>query len=65
LGEQERRWTIIPVAAWRKGAYQLTVQTTIEDLAGNNIGKAFEVDVFEGVQRRLTNATVTIPFEIR
>lgn len=65
LGEQERRWTFVPVEAWRKGAHQLTVQTTIEDLAGNNIGKAFEVDVFDGVQRRLTNSTVTIPFEIR
>jgi hypothetical protein len=65
VGDQERRWTFIPLGAWRKGACQLTVQTTIEDLAGNNIGKAFEVDVFEGVQRRLTNSTVTISFEIR
>jgi hypothetical protein len=65
LGDEERRWAFLPVEAWRKGAYQLTVQTTIEDLAGNNIGKAFEVDVFDGIQRRLTNSTVTIPFEIR
>ena len=40
-------------------------RTTIEDLAGNNIGKSFEVDLFEGVQRRLTNSTVKLPFEVR
>jgi hypothetical protein len=65
LDEEERRWTFIPTEAWRAGPHQLTVQTTIEDLAGNNIGKPFEVDVFDGVQRRLTNSTVTVPFEVR
>jgi hypothetical protein len=65
LDDGEQRWMFTPVEAWRKGTYQLAVQTTIEDLAGNNIGKPFEVDVFDGVQRRLTNSTVTVPFEIR
>jgi hypothetical protein len=65
LDDQERRWTFVPVETWRAGSYTLTVQTTIEDLAGNNIGKPFEVDVFDGVQRRLTNSTVTVPFEVR
>jgi hypothetical protein len=41
------------------------VQTTIEDLAGNNIGKPFEVDLFDGVERQLTHSTVKLPFEIR
>jgi hypothetical protein len=65
LEDQEQRWSFVPVETWRAGSYKLTVQTTIEDLAGNNIGKPFEVDVFDGVQRRLTNSTVTVPFEIR
>jgi hypothetical protein len=65
LEDQERRWTLVPAEMWRAGSYQLTVQTTIEDLAGNNIGKPFEVDVFDGIQRRLTNSTVTVSFEIR
>jgi hypothetical protein len=41
------------------------VQNTIEDLAGNNIGKAFEVDVFEGVQRRFTNTVVKLSFDVQ
>jgi hypothetical protein len=39
--------------------------TTIEDLAGNNIGKPFDVDLFERVERRMTNASVTLPFIVK
>jgi len=41
------------------------VETTIEDLAGNNIGKPFEVDLFDGVSKRLERKTVKLPFELR
>jgi hypothetical protein len=64
LEDQERRWTFVPDSPWRRGQYKLVIQTTIEDLAGNNIGKPFEVDLFEGVQRRLNSPTVKLSFEI-
>ena len=32
---------------WKSGAYQLSVNTNIEDLAGNHIGQAFDIDVFD------------------
>jgi hypothetical protein len=65
LTEQERLWKFRPEQPWQAGAYQLLIETTLEDLAGNNIGKPFEVDVFEGVQRRLETQTVKLPFVIR
>jgi hypothetical protein len=65
LEDQERRWIFTPGSPWRRGAYRLVIQTTLEDLAGNNIGKPFDVDLFEGVQRRLTTSNVKIPFEVR
>jgi hypothetical protein len=65
LSDNERRWTFTPREPWRRGQHQLVVQTTIEDLAGNNIGKPFEVDLFEGVQRRLTNSAVKLPFVVK
>jgi len=65
LEDQERRWVFVPSNAWHSGAYQVLVPTTVEDLAGNNIGKPFEVDLFEGVQRRLTTPTVKLSFEVR
>ena len=65
LTDLERRWSFTPAQPWNTGPHTVLVQTTIEDLAGNNIGKAFEVDLFDGVQRRLTNSTVRLPFEIK
>jgi hypothetical protein len=46
-------------------AWRLIIQTIPEHLAGKNIGKPFEVDLFEGVERRLSATTVKLPFEIR
>jgi len=65
LSDHEQRWAFTPQASWTAGQHQLQVQNTIEDLAGNNIGKAFEVDLFEGVQRRFTNTVVKLSFEVR
>jgi hypothetical protein len=65
LSDYEKSWRFTPQRAWAVGAHQLQVQTTIEDLAGNNIGKAFEVDLFESVQRRFTNQVVELTFEVR
>src|SRR5262245_23267185 len=65
LEDQERRWIFVPTSPWHRGPHKLVIQTTIEDLAGNNIGKPFEVDLFKGVQRRLATATVKLPFDVR
>lgn len=65
LSEHEQLWSFTPKQAWADGRHHLQVQNTIEDLAGNNIGKTFEVDLFEGVQRRFTNAVVQLSFEVR
>ena len=42
-----------------------SIRDAVDVLAGNNIGKAFEVDLFEGVQRRFTNTVVKLSFEVR
>jgi hypothetical protein len=65
LEDEERRWLFTPKNPWPRGGQAVLVQKTIEDLCGNNIGKAFEVDLFESVQRRFTNETVRLPFEVR
>jgi hypothetical protein len=64
LGEEERRWTLIPDGEWSRGDHHIVIQTTIEDLAGNNIGKPFEVDLVEPVQRQLTRSSVRVPFVV-
>ena len=65
LTDRERIWKFLPQQSWKSGHYSLVVETTIEDLAGNNIGKPFEVDVFDGVSKRLEQKTVKLPFELR
>lgn len=65
LEDQERSWTFIPAAPWERGPFNLIVVTTLEDLAGNNIGKPFEVDLFESIQRKVATSTLELPFEIR
>lgn len=65
IDEQERRWMLQPVGPWSAGSYRLVVGATIEDLAGNNIGKTFDVDLAAGAQRQLATPSVSVPFEVR
>ncbi|HEX9002954.1 MAG TPA: Ig-like domain-containing protein, partial [Blastocatellia bacterium] len=65
LSEHERRWTFSPANSWRRGRYHLHIQTTLEDLAGNNIGKPFDVDTLAGTQRQIAASTARLPFEVR
>jgi hypothetical protein len=65
LEDHERTWSFIPERAWSRGNYQLRFENILEDLAGNSIGKPFEVDLFEGVERKLTRTTLSLPLEIK
>jgi len=65
LADGEKRWEFTPREAWQPGLYELNVQNTIEDLAGNNIGKPFEVDLFEKVEKRISSETLSLPFEVK
>jgi hypothetical protein len=65
LAANERRWSWLPSEPWAAGTYQLVVASTIEDLAGNNIGKTFDVDLAAGAQRRVIADRVNVPFEVK
>ncbi len=65
LEDSERNWIFTPTSPWRRGSYRLVILTTIEDLAGNNIGKPFEVDTFQKIDRHLTTTSVKLDFDIR
>ena len=65
LSEGERVWMFTPQEPWEAGRHKLQVQTTIEDLAGNNIGKPFEVDLFSGVEKRVVREVVERIFEVK
>ena len=44
IDNQEQRWRFTPDEPWRAGEYRLLIDTSLEDLAGNRIGRLFDVD---------------------
>jgi hypothetical protein len=64
MGQDERSWHFVPNAPWRGGAHNLVIEKTLEDLAGNNIGKPFDVDLFDGIDRKRVTGTYKLPFVI-
>jgi hypothetical protein len=60
----ETRWTFTPREPWRAGTHHLLALDTLEDVAGNQIGRAFEVDNFETVDKSPNPKRITIPFVV-
>ncbi len=65
LDRHETEWRFVPDAPWQPGDYHLVVDTGIEDLAGNHIGAAFDIDIFEKVSKTIDRKSVNVPFTIR
>ena len=62
---EEREWRFVPTQPWRAGAFNVTVDTSLEDLAGNHVGRAFDVDTFDHVTDHVEKKSVTLPFRVR
>jgi hypothetical protein len=58
----ETRWTFTPREPWRDDVYHLLALDILEDVAGNQIGRAFEVDNFDTVDKSPQPQSITIPF---
>ena len=64
IGANETQWSFTPHEPWTAGAYDLLALSILEDRAGNQIGRAFEVDNFETVDKGPDPRTVTLPFNV-
>ena len=66
MAEAEQVWGFEPESAWKAGDYRFRMVNTLEDLAGNQIGKPFEVDLFEEIDDHGDPKThwVELPFMI-
>lgn len=65
LSEDGRQWAFSPRDAWANGLHRLVIQPELEDLAGNSIGKPFEVDIAGADKERPAPKAVELPFEVR
>ena len=61
----ESRWSFTPRSPWSAGTYQLTALAMLEDLAGNRIGRAFEVDTFNRADASPEPERTSVSFSIR
>ena len=64
IGSEEKEWRFTPVQPWQSGQYELQADTWLEDLAGNRLGRPFDLDTFERVTKTVERKTVSLPFRI-
>lgn len=65
IGKGETQWRFIPSRDWNEGIHQLCAENSLEDLAGNSLGRLFEVDSFKTVSRRVERETIKRVFQIK
>jgi hypothetical protein len=68
LAEGDSIWTYAPERVWAAGDYTLRVGGALEDLAGNNVVRVFDVDRrvdSAGVDRDVAGAARSVRFRVR
>jgi hypothetical protein len=65
VGAHELTWAFTPADPWKAGAYNIVAFAMLEDLAGNRIGRAFEVDRFDRADRTTEPEKTLIPIAIK
>ena len=65
VGGSERTWAFTPAEPWKAGQHNLVAFAMLEDLAGNRIGRAFEVDQFDRTDKSSEPEKTLIPFNVR
>lgn len=54
IGAGETRWRFVPDVPWVTGDYDLVIYSILEDPSGNRVGRLFEVDRFDAIDRSPT-----------
>ena len=64
ISRDECRWELRPKNAWPSGQFEIVVERELEDLAGNRIGRAFEVDQAGPIAKPVPADSFRLKFEI-
>jgi hypothetical protein len=65
VAKGETRWSFTPDTPWRARRYELLALSILEDPAGNQIGRAFEIENTETVDRGPEAQDAVVPFLVR
>jgi hypothetical protein len=60
----DTRWLFSPAAPWRAAEYQLRAASILEDVAGNRIGRPFEVEQLAAGRLRSEARSAALPFRV-
>ena len=64
VGDDERQWAFVLDKAWKVGDYRIMIGTSLEDLAGNNVARPFEVDRVQRPEDGVIPDYATLDFKI-
>jgi hypothetical protein len=62
IDPDDRSWRFTPAEPWSGGAHELVVLSALEDAAGNAVGRAFEIDLFQKPQGAAPPKDLKLPF---
>lgn len=66
VDRNETRWLFSPAQPWKAGIYQLVADNLLEDIAGNHLDRAFDVDLkAKSSSLQPSGPTSSLPFEVR
>ena len=65
IGEREMQWRFTPKVAWKAGAYRLTADNALEDIAGNRLHREFDVDTSKATGQKTDLPQSSLTFEVR
>jgi hypothetical protein len=65
VGMGETEWRFQPSQRWKAAEYSLVVDMALEDLAGNRIGRPFDVDMMVSPTERITKPNISLAFRPR
>ena len=65
IGPQELTWSFAPAEPWTAGQHNILALSMLEDLAGNRVGRAFEVDNFDRTDETTEPERTLIPVVIK
>lgn len=65
ISKNETEFRFTPLAAWKRGRYRIWTLNTIEDIAGNTPGRAFDTELAKNAPSTGVEKTITLPLRIR
>jgi hypothetical protein len=64
VSDEETVWRFTPKQNWKPGKYRIVVETILEDLVGNGVGRQFEVDPNKSPPKTEENETIELLFVV-